>query len=191
MRSEIMKILKDGGIGVLATDTLYGVVGSALDKKTVERIYRARKRSPQKPCIILISSLHDLAKFGVKIDSQTKNILRKVWPGKVSVVLPCARKSFAYLHRGTDALAFRMPHARGLRGILRKTGPLVAPSANPEGLAPASTIKEARSYFGGSVDFYMGSGRRTGAASTLIAIRNGEVEVLREGAVDILSLLNG
>lgn len=191
MRSEIVKILKEGGVGVLATDTLYGVVGSALNRKTAERIYEVRKRNPKKPCIILISSLRDPSKFGAKIDSQTKNILKKLWPGKVSVVLPCTQKRFAYLHRGTNSLAFRMPRAKKLREILRETGPLMAPSANPEGLAPASTIKEAWNYFGGNVDFYEGSGSRRGAASTLVAIRNGEVEVLREGAVDIPSRLNG
>ena len=69
---KIIKILKNSGIGVLPTDTIYGLVGRALDKKTVERIYKVRKRNPKKPLIILISSLSDLKLFGVKPDKKTK-----------------------------------------------------------------------------------------------------------------------
>ncbi len=51
---EIEKILKSGGIGVIPTDTIYGLVGSALNKKAVRRIYQLRQRNPKKPLIILI-----------------------------------------------------------------------------------------------------------------------------------------
>ncbi len=190
MRSEIVKILKEGGVGVLATDTLYGVVGSALNKKTVERIFKIRRRNPKKPCIVLIASIGDLAKFGITLSREAQGILRKVWPGKVSVLLPCEKKQCTYLHRGTGAIAFRVPAKDELRKLLKNTGPLVAPSANLEGFPPAKNIREARRYFGDEVDFYGEVGSRATKPSTLIAIRNGKIEVLREGAVDIHALMN-
>lgn len=189
-RSEVIKILKAGGIGVLATDTLYGLVGRAFDRKAVERIYKVRKRNPLKPLIILIASPRDLKKFGIALDASMKRVLRKLWPGKVSIVLPCPQKKFAYLHRGTGTLAFRMPRAKKLQEILKKTGPLVAPSANPEGLSPARTLKGARHYFGDAVDFYVNSGKREGRPSALISFTSGRVEILREGAVSVVKLLN-
>ena len=64
---RIIKILKEGGIGVLPTDTIYGLVGLALNKKTVDRIYRVRKREKTKPFIILISNVKDLELFNIKI----------------------------------------------------------------------------------------------------------------------------
>ncbi len=67
-----------------------------------------------------------------------------------------------------------------LFSLLQKTGPLVAPSANPQGLTPASNIKEAKKYFGDRVDFYIAGGTLISKPSTIIKInKNGEIEVLR------------
>lgn len=184
-KEKIVPILKSGGVGVMATDTIYGLVGSALNPKTVERIYRLRQRDKNKPFIILIGSLMDLAMFGIKLSSGRKRILKKLWPGKVSIIFPCARNKFRYLHRGGKTLSFRLPADRGLRSLLIAVGPLVAPSANAQGLKPAANIKEAKKYFGARVDFYNDSGRLLGRPSTLIEIKNNKVSVLRSGAVKI------
>jgi L-threonylcarbamoyladenylate synthase len=80
-------LLKEGAIGVIPTDTIYGICTSAFNKKSVEKVYKLRKRNPNKPCIILISSFDDLKKFNVKLNSWQRKILEKLWPGKVSVVL--------------------------------------------------------------------------------------------------------
>jgi len=177
--------LRRGNIGIIPTDTIYGLAGQALKRQTVERIYKVRKRSPDKPLIILISSIDDLKLFGIRPDHKTLQILDKYWPGQVSIILPCAYKKFTYLHRGTNSLAFRFPAKTGLLEILDQTGPLVAPSANPEGSEPAENIAAAREYFGDRIDFYYGSGRLQSPPSTLIRIEKGKVEVLREGAVKI------
>lgn len=182
-----------GGVGVLPTDTLYGIVGSALQSKTVKKIYRLRKRNPKKPMIILIGSLDDVRQFGVALTPAVEKILKKVWPGKVSVILPmgangrgkAAVKKFHYLHRGTKTLAFRLPTLSNLKNFLKKTGPLVVPSANFEGKTPARTIKEAKHYFGDRISFYIDAGKLMSKPSTLIAIDQGKVLVLRKGAVNI------
>jgi len=80
-------LLKEGAIGVIPTDTIYGICTSAFNKKSVEKVYKLRKRNPNKPCIILISSLEDLKKFNIRLTLWQKKILEKLWPGKVSVVL--------------------------------------------------------------------------------------------------------
>lgn len=182
---EIVFMMKNGGIGVLPTDTLYGLVGSALSKKAVVRIYRVRKRDLKKPLIILIHSFRDLAVFGIVLSGKEKKVLGAVWPGAVSVLLPCARKRFSYLHRGTNMLAFRIPADAQLRRLLQKTGPLVAPSANIEGMPPANSVTAARRYFGDRVDFYSDGGRRAGKPSTLVAFECGILTVKRPGAVKI------
>ena len=105
--TEIVHILKKGGVGVFAPDTLYGLVGSVLNRDTVERIYVACKRKPSKPCIILISSIDDIKRFSVPISQNTKKELLKYWSGQVSIILPCLDEKFAYLHRGEKSLAFR------------------------------------------------------------------------------------
>lgn len=179
--SEIVERLKRGEIGVVATDTLYGVVGLALDKSTVERVYRARRRNPDKPFIILISSPAELSKFDVSQDLRVE----KYWSLGVSIIFPCENPDFGYLHRGTKTLAFRVPQKPDLLKILKATGPLVAPSANHEGKPPALTIDEARVYFTNEVDFYADEGKRESEASTIIKIDKNGVFVIREGSVKI------
>lgn len=176
---KIIKILKRGGIGVLPTDTLYGLVGSALIPETVKRIYKVRKRDLKKPMIILIDNHKDLDLFGIDVDSKIKTALKKFWPGRVSIIFPCPFKKFKYLHRETQSLAFRLPKNQNLIKILKKTGPLVAPSANPEGLNPALTIKKAKDYFGDKVDFYLDVGERNVPPSKVIKIEQDEIVVLR------------
>lgn len=176
----VISWLRSGGVGVLPTDTIYGIVGSALNPKTVRRIYGLRKRNPKKPMIILIGSINELNIFGVKLQSKIKNFLIKIWPAKISVILPCKSKKFVYLHRDTKTLAFRLPKQKWLRNLLTKTGPLVAPSANWEGKPPANNIKEAQKYFGTKVDFYVDRGEVKSKPSKLIKIDDGRIEILRK-----------
>ena len=179
---DIINIIKNGGIGVMPTDTIYGLVGSAFSRKAVERIYRARKREKNKPFIVLIGSIKDLSRFGIRIDKRLRSFLEAAWDAvPTSIILPVKNKKFLYLHRGTSSLAFRLPKDKWLREFIKKTGPLAAPSANPAGFSPARNIKEAREYFGdraclartggGGVDFYLDRGTKKGSPSILIEIR--------------------
>jgi L-threonylcarbamoyladenylate synthase len=171
-------LLKEGDIGVIPTDTIYGVVGSALNKKTVEKIYRLRKRGLQRPMIVLISSQSELKGFGIKLNAGQKKILKKFWPGKVSIILNCPSAKFSYLHRNTKTLAFRVPAKKEILELLKITGPLVAPSANWENYPPSTTIVNARKYFGDKV-FYLDRGRIKSEPSSLIRIDGNKIERLR------------
>ena len=82
-----------------------------------------------------------------------KKFLRANWPGPLSVILPAPGDEFKYLHRGANSLSFRLPDDNWLLNLLKKSGPLVAPSANIEGQAPAETIDQAVNYFDNKVDF--------------------------------------
>jgi len=178
---KTVEILDGGGIGILPTDTIYGMVGSALIPEAVERIYQARKRDKDKPLIILISKMKDLALFGIHPDRSSEKILERLWPGEISVVLPCPNEKFKYLHRGGKTLAFRLPNKESLICLLKKTGPLVAPSANPEGDRPAGSISEAKNYFGNQVDFYIDEGITKSSPSSLVSLENSRLKILRKG----------
>ncbi|MDP1845556.1 MAG: L-threonylcarbamoyladenylate synthase [Candidatus Moranbacteria bacterium] len=178
---NISKLIRCNKIGVIPTDTIYGIVASAWSKKAVARAYKIMGRDPKKPFIILISSIEDLALFKVKIDNATKNILKKLWPGKISVVLPIPFKRFQYLHRGTKTLAFRVPKKPSLIKILKYSGPLISTSANPQGLKPAATITEAKKYFADEIDFYINNGKMPLFPSTLVEIKHNKIVIKRIG----------
>jgi L-threonylcarbamoyladenylate synthase len=206
--AKLTEALKKGAVGVLPTDTLYGLVGSAFSEEAVEKIYKLKERDSKKPLIILIGSVQDLKKFEIKTSKKTEEILKKIWPGKVSVIFPVKSKpphqligkgtgsrnkknnwyggkKFAYLHRGTKSLAFRLPKKEALVDFLKQSGPLVAPSANREGEKPALNIKKARRYFGSRINFYVDDGVLRSKPSTIITFKKGKVVVLREGAVKV------
>lgn len=179
-----VEILKSGGIVVMPSDTVYGIFGSALNKRVVEEMYKVRRRRPEKPFIILVASEKDLKHFDIELDNNNPAhfIFSK---GGISMIVNCKNKQFKYLYRNMQSLAFRIPSCKNERGrrlkkLLEKTGPLVAPSANLEGEPTVQTIREARNVFGDKVDFYISEGRRlTSQPSTLIKFVNGEIQVLR------------
>ena len=181
------KILEDNGqpaqagVAVIPTDTLYGIVASAFSPKAVERIYKIKERGKTKPLIVLISSVKDLEKFGIKGD------FSKIFIPKVSVLVQCKNNKFKYIHRGTNEIAFRLisKKNKNLFNLINKVGPIVAPSANKESDKPAETIKMAKEYFGEKVDCYIDGGRKVGEPSTLIRVNNGKIEILRQGVVKI------
>lgn len=177
---RLINLLKTGKIAVIPTDTIYGIVGSALIPETVEQIYQLRKRAKDKPFIILISSLNDLDKFKIKLTAKQKEFLEKIWPNPVSVILPCGDKDFEYLHKGKKSLAFRMPKEDQLLKLLKEVGPLVAPSANFAGEKSAETISEAKKYFQDQVKFYWDKGNIQSPSSTLIELDDhGDCQILR------------
>lgn len=180
---NLLEELKGGQIGVIPTDTIYGLVGSALNENTVERIYQVRKRDRNKPLVILISDVKNLKDFGVVLTDEQRKFLKRSWPGEVSVILPTTAQ-FDYLSCGTKGLAFRLPKDhRKLRQLLQLVGPLVAPSANPQGKTPAADVDEAITYFVDTVDFYVDGGKLENIASTLIDYTGVSPEIIRQGAV--------
>ncbi|MBA4319011.1 MAG: threonylcarbamoyl-AMP synthase [Flavobacterium sp.] len=189
MSKNIVEIIKKDGVGVLPTDTLYGLVGSAFSKKAVEKIYDLKSRSERKSLIILISSIDDLKLFGVELTDSAKKFMKKYWPGKVSIVLPFKNNKLFYLDKMGGTLAFRFPKKGDLISLIREAGPIVAPSANPEGRAPAKNIDEAKMYFDGRIDFYVDGGKIDSEPSTLVKIVGDKIEVLREGAVKVVESL--
>ncbi|MEK7610744.1 MAG: L-threonylcarbamoyladenylate synthase [Patescibacteria group bacterium] len=176
-------MLKEGCVGVVPTDTVYGLIARALDISAVERIYQLKNRTANKPLIILINGIETIRGFGIEITAVEHAVLERIWPGPITVIFPNpVAPIFSYLHRGGSKLAFRWPASKLLIDLIRENGPLVAPSANPEGEPPAITITEAKKYFGDQVDFYEPGGHRIGSPSTLVELVGTRLKIIRPGA---------
>lgn len=182
MQDAAEQLQKPGTIGVIPTDTVYGVVARATDEKAVARLYELKKREA-KPGTLIAASIDQLVDLGIKLRYLTA--VQQYWPGPISVVIPCGEE-LTYLHQGKRSLAVRIPASMKLRTFLETTGPLLTSSANQPGQPPANSVDEARGYFGDAVDFYIDGGDLSGhAPSTVIRIIDDAIEVLREGAVKI------
>jgi L-threonylcarbamoyladenylate synthase len=180
---DVIPLLKKGKVGVMPTDTIYGLLASALKKASVERVFKLKNRDETKPLIILISSKAEISKFDIRLTNDQTQSLRDLLKqnGATSFILPCQSTKFKYLHRGQNSLAFRIPKDKELLAVLRKTGPLAAPSANLQGELPAQNIDLAKLYFGSKVDFYLDKGPRPSKASAIIRIKeDGSKEFVRQ-----------
>ncbi|HVV66978.1 MAG TPA: L-threonylcarbamoyladenylate synthase [Candidatus Saccharimonadales bacterium] len=172
-----------GAVGVIPTDTIYGIVARASDHQAVERLYNVKARE-DKPGTIIAASIEQLVDLGIKRRYLTA--VETFWPGAISVIVPCADPELSYLHRGKMSLAVRIPDQKKLCKLLEKTGALLTSSANHPGEPPAMTIAEAQRYFGQKVDFYVDGGDLSGhRPSTIVRIVDDAIEVIREGAVII------
>ncbi|HVV25620.1 MAG TPA: L-threonylcarbamoyladenylate synthase [Candidatus Saccharimonadales bacterium] len=172
-----------GAVGVIPTDTVYGVVARAADKAAVERLYRLKRREA-KPGTLVAADIDQLESLGLKRRYLTA--VEQYWPGPVSVIIPCADPALSYLHRGKMSLAVRIPDDKNLQALLAQTGSLLTSSANQPGQPPATTVSEAKKYFGDQVDFYADGGDLSARKpSTIIRVVDDAIEIIRQGAVTI------
>lgn len=177
-----VKLLLPGAVGVLPTDTVYGLVACASDAFAVKRLYELKLREG-KPGTIIAASIEQLEAIGLK--HRYLKAVEQFWPGAVSVIIPCGPE-LEYLHEGVSSLAVRIPADDTLRQFLAQTGALLTSSANHPGKPTATTVPEAQNYFGNQVDFYIDGGSLANhKPSTIIRIVDDAIEVIRSGAVKI------
>jgi L-threonylcarbamoyladenylate synthase len=180
--ADIIERLKQGAVGVMLTDTVYGLVCRAADTAAVARLYGLKHRE-NKPGTVIAGKLQQLIDLGLK--ARYLKAVEHLWPNPVSVVIPCD-ETHAYLHLGKHSLAVRVPAPEPLQRLLLQTGPLLTSSANMPGEPTATTVAEARAYFGDGVDFYADSGPvGDHLPSTVIRVVDDAIEVLRPGALAI------
>jgi len=179
---KAVRLLQGGKVGIMATDTVYGIVCLASDEAAVNRLYKIKHRE-HKPGTIIAANSQQLIDLGVK--ARYIRAVEQFWPGAVSVKIPLDPK-LEYLQQGVGDGAFRVVADETVRATLEQTGPLNTTSANMPGEPTARNIKEAMDCFGDTVDFYVDGGNLTDRPpSTVIRIIDDAIEVVREGAVKI------
>lgn len=172
----ITEALQAGGIAVVRTDTIYGVIALASNERAVEKVYAAKHRSPEKQCIVLIADPQDVPVYAEHLDTYGRQAELPT-----SVIVPATTEP-SWLLRGGNTIAYRVVRDPFLKRVVEEVGPVIAPSANPEGETPAASIEEARRYFGDTVDVYIDGGvvPKTVHASQIIYVNlDGSVDFIR------------
>lgn len=128
--NEVAKIIKDGGVVISPTDTVYGILANVFNADAVFRIYKIKGREKDKPFLILLENEKDLKLFS---DMPIPEIVKKNIPGELTFIMPLAKNlkyNFDFLK---STVAIRIPKDDYMRLILKETPPIVAPSANLSG----------------------------------------------------------
>ena len=180
--SELISMIVSGAVGVMPTDTIYGLIASAHDAIAAKKILKVKGRQ-NKPGTLIASSINQLEELGIK--HRYLKAVEQFWPGPVSVILPVPA-TLDYLHYGLMTLPVRVTSDKKLVNLLDKTGPIITTSANLPDQKPAENINEAKNYFGDNVDFYVDGGQlSSGPPSTIIRIIDDAIEIVRQGEVKI------
>lgn len=183
---EAARVLREGGLVVFPTDTVYGV-GAAVDRPdAVARLYVAKGRPLDRPIPVLIADLDQLERLARDVNDAILRLARRFWPGAVTIVVPAQPWLPVEIVRDTGAVGLRMPDHPVALAIIRAAGGAVATtSANRSGEREACTVEEAVAALGETVDLYVDGGRTPGGIpSTVVALQDGEIRILRRGALD-------
>lgn len=182
LNSDVISSIADGKVGVVPTDTVYGLVASAHDEKASKAMHGLKGRE-NKPGTLIAASIDQLVNLGIK--RRYLKAVEHLWPNPLSIIIPTGDK-LDYLHLGKKTLAVRIPKNKKLLSFLKKTGPLITTSANSPGQKPAENIEQAKKYFGDKVDFYVDGGEiKNNVPSTIIRVIDDEIDVVRQGAYKV------
>ena len=173
---DIALALSQGNLVVMRTDTIYGILALASNPKAVEKLYSVKKRDPRKPCILLVTDSQD-----IPISQEERQSYQKLSQERpTTLVTPVDDSYLPHLPRNNGTLAFRAVNLPELQEIVRLCGPVLAPSANPEGLTPATNISQAKNYFGDKVSLYIDGGEvPENTPSRIVKFVDGAVQIIR------------
>ena len=175
--TRVAQVLLDGGIAMVGTDTIYGILACADNEKAVEKVDTVKQRNPAKQCIILLASASDAPTHAASIRALSEESDRPT-----SVIVPATGEPDWLLRGGTD-IAYRVVRSAFLRDVIAITGPVIAPSANKEGSIPFTTVADAVAEFGEAIDCYVDSGTTpadTRASRIVRVASDGSVEIVRD-----------
>ncbi len=174
------QIIREGGLVVYPTDTLYGLGCSALNKEAVHRVFEVKKRDMASPLSIAMCDLKMLRRY-TSFDSRAMRVMECFLPGPVTFVL--RKKNLPdILTGGRENVGVRIPENRvALKLVMEACVPIVSTSANISGRAPPETAEETLEQLPG-VDLILDAGRISGPQSTIIDLFSDTPKILREGA---------
>lgn len=183
-------ILRNGGLVVFPTETVYGLGADGTNAKAVLKIFAVKRRPPDNPLLLHISNIEQLDAVAASVPSAAKRLVDRFWPGPLAIVLPKSESVPYEVTAGLDRVGVRMPgHAIALEFLSACGVPVAAPSANLSGRLSPTCLEDVIEDLDGKVDCIIDGGScPVGIESTVIDVTGERPIVLRSGAVSIEAL---
>ena len=179
---KIFQVIKKGGIVVFPTDTVYGIGCNPYNANAVEKIYEIKSREKIKSLPVLAYSL-DTVKEIARMDTFTEKIIKKYWPGPLTLILELTDKKLKKSLNLDNKIAVRIPDSKCTLKLLEKCGLLVGTSANISGSSPSTDPKECLKNIT-NYDVFLNGGTITSKGeSTIIEIENEQIKIIRKGVL--------
>jgi len=181
------KLLTEGKLVAIPTETVYGLAANGLDETAVAGIFSAKNRPTFDPLILHVASIEQAQSLCTDWPEMADKLARAFWPGPLTLILPKADHVPDLTTSGQPTVGIRMPNNRLTLELLRTLPfPLAAPSANPFGYVSPTNAQHVADQLGDRIDYILNDGDcSVGIESTIIAIDNGAPKVLRLGGLSL------
>ena len=181
------KLLQNGEVVGIPTETVYGLAANALDEDAVRKIFVAKGRPSDNPLIVHIAKFEDLEPLVAEIPEKVKIMAEKFWPAALTMIMKKSDKISNVVSGNLNTVAIRMPKSDYARAIIEACGlPLAAPSANLSGSPSPTNAKYVFDDMDGRIPLIIDGGNcEIGVESTVISFAEEPPRLLRPGGVTL------
>lgn len=178
---KVIRVLKNGGVVMHPTETCYGLAADIFNEKALDKVYKIKAMSQDKPVSILVDSLTMAQEYGL-FSEKALQLAGQFWPGPLSIVVPRKRALPAFLNKNEGFVSMRYSSLKFCNEIVCGLGrPVTTTSANKSG---EPEFYEAMDLSG--VDLLVDGGRLQGdKPSTIVKVQGESIEIFRQGGVRI------
>ena len=177
-----VKSIKDGGIVIFPTDTVYGIGCDPYNKSAVEKIYKIKNREKGKLFPILGFSKNELSKIA-RFDEKANKIIEKFWPGQLTLVLPLIDKKLKTSMNLEGKIAVRVPNNNCVLAVLEQCKLIIGTSANVSGFSSFSNPNDCEKNMSNYDVLLDGGIISSKGESTIVEINQKGVKILRKGSI--------
>lgn len=185
MIEEFEEILNNGGALVLPTETVYGIFAKALDETAVNHVYQLKKRPRDKAMNLNVADYQTILEFSKEQPSYLKDLFEAFLPGPLTIILKANSKVPVWINSGKSTVGFRLPNHSLTADLIKKTGPLIGPSANISGNESGKEFASILAAFDHEVAGYEDDQAITGQDSTIVDLSGEKAKILRQGALTV------
>ena len=184
---EAAELIKSGDIVAFPTETVYGLGANAFDENAVAKIFAAKGRPADNPLIVHIAKKDQLSEIVLEVPLIAKKLIKKFWPGPLTIVFKKSQKIPSNVTAGLDTVAVRMPAHKVALDLIKKAGvPIAAPSANSSTRPSPTCAQHVYDDLNGKIPYIIDGGTcKVGLESTVLSLANEKAIILRPGKVTL------
>lgn len=182
---ELAEIVKNGGVIAFPTETVFGLGVIFDDEEAHKKLIAVKRRPPEKPFSLMLADPEDVEKY-CELTPSSRALVKAFMPGQFTMVTIAKKGLPAWCVGQTGYIGVRVPDCENIRVLLRKIGkPMLVPSANKSGEAPANSVEEVIEHFEGELDGVLEGTSTSKIPSTVVLVEKNYTHVSREGVVTI------
>jgi L-threonylcarbamoyladenylate synthase len=180
---DIADTLRNGGVALVPTDTVYGLAVHPERDDAIDKLFALKRRPRSRNLPVQVASVAEIKLLGVEISEPAQRLLDAFFPGPLTVALGLRQGGAPAWLAGRTEVAIRVPADELMLGLLRLTGPLLVTSANLHAEATAESVADILAALDGRPDAILDGGPRTVVPSTLVNCNLPTPRIERVGAI--------